>query len=390
MGDPTEGGRFVFVVPEEERYGPGRGGAIATCIREMSREMLATGSTVRVISPRSGEAPYREGMVTTLARSGDPRSTFERVIRSALGRVLPRHWGPRARYVAGVRNAVHSGERVVVSNDPELAALLAGDGTEVVLWVHNYLSGAARDALGRLPRSVAIAAVSDSVREWTEQSVGPDASRPVTVYNGVNRATFPPAVRTSDAVAPVRVIIPGRIDPNKGQLLAINAVAEAYRRGMRSVEVSVMGGVQTFGHAYEAVATYQDELLRAGREVGAVFLGRVDTDHVGSILRSHDIALVLPLVPEPFGLAALEAMASGCAVIAVPTGGSTEVLGDGAMLVGPDVGEVASALQRLVEDPELRQRLSKRAIDTSMRFSWAESAAALLDITGRGRRAATG
>jgi glycosyltransferase involved in cell wall biosynthesis len=368
---------FVFVVPEEERYGSARGGAIATCIREMTRELVSAGSAVRVITPRSSDAVHGEGDVVELPRSGDPKSMPERLLRGVLGRVRPRRWGSRARYVADTRAAIRAEECVVVSNDPPLASVLAEDGLTVVLWVHNYLSGVAGESLRELPPGVRIAAVSDSVREWTMDVGGIEAARIVTIHNGVNHRMFHPAPRTANAAAPVRVIVPGRIDPNKGQLLAIRAVAETQRRGVGGIELSIMGAVQTFGHQADAVSAYERELQATGREVGAIFLGRVDTDRVGGVLRSSDIALVLPLVPEPFGLAALEAMASGCAIIAVAAGGSAEVLGDAAVLVEPDVDQVAGALQRLVEDRALREDMSRRAVAASQRFVWAESAARL-------------
>ena len=301
----------------------------------------------------------------------------ERLLRGVLGRVRPRRWGSRGRYVADTRARIRAGECVVVSNDPPLAAVLAEDGLTVVLWVHNYLSGVAGDSLRELPPGVRIVAVSDSVREWTMDAGGIEAARIVTIHNGVNPTMFHPALRIANAADPVRVVVPGRIDPNKGQLLAIRAFAETQRRGVRGMELSIMGAAQTFGHEASAVTAYQEELAAAGREVGAIFLGRVEADRVGGVLRASDIALALPLVPEPFGLAALEAMASGCAMIAVAAGGSAEVLDDAALLVEPDVDQVADALQRLVEDRELRELMSRRAVAASERFGWAESAAGL-------------
>jgi glycosyltransferase involved in cell wall biosynthesis len=381
MNGSTEPGRFAFIVPDDERYGPARGGAIATCIREMTRELVSSGCAVRVLSPRSSDSAYREGAVVALPRSGDAGSLCERVFRGVLGRLRPRRWGSRARYVADTRAAARAGECVVVSNDPPLAALLAEDGLMVVLWVHNYLGGNAGDSLRELPAGVRIIAVSDSVREWTMDAGAIETGRIVTIHNGVNHTTFHPAPRASDATRPVQVVVPGRIDPNKGQLLAIRAVAEVQRRGVRGLRLSIMGAVQTFGHEAGAVAAYEDEVKIAARDVGATLLGRVAADRVSMVLRSSDIALVLPLVPEPFGLAALEAMACGCAIIAVATGGLTEVLRDAAVVVDPEVQQIADALQRLITDRGLRERMAGRALASSERFSWTDSAAKLRMLT---------
>ena len=68
----------------------------------------------------------------------------------------------------------------------------------------------------------------------------------------------------------------------------------------------------------------------------------------------------LPGFGEGFGLAALEAMASGLPIIATDTGPLPEVVADGVagLLVAPGVSEeMAGAIKRLASDRSLRDKL---------------------------------
>jgi glycosyltransferase involved in cell wall biosynthesis len=81
-------------------------------------------------------------------------------------------------------------------------------------------------------------------------------------------------------------------------------------------------------------------------------------DDVGAILDGLDL-VVVPSHHEGFSLATVEAMLHGLPVVATAAGGPRELVDDGAtgLLVPPrDVGALAAAVVRLVEDPALRAR----------------------------------
>lgn len=88
-------------------------------------------------------------------------------------------------------------------------------------------------------------------------------------------------------------------------------------------------------------------------------LGRVDGADKRAAFESADI-FVLPSYTEGFSMAVLEAMAYGLPVVSTRVGALQEVLEDGihGFLVEPgDSKALARALQRLVDDAELRQRI---------------------------------
>jgi glycosyltransferase involved in cell wall biosynthesis len=92
------------------------------------------------------------------------------------------------------------------------------------------------------------------------------------------------------------------------------------------------------------------------------FVGPVD-DPARS-LRSLDIAVHASTRPEPFGRAIVEGMATGLAVVAILDGGAAELFVDGETALGcppNDPASLAMAIDRLIEDHSLRQRLGENA-----------------------------
>jgi glycogen synthase len=78
----------------------------------------------------------------------------------------------------------------------------------------------------------------------------------------------------------------------------------------------------------------------------------------------------LPARYEPFGLSALEAALSGCALVLGDIPSLREIWGDAAIFVSPDDATgFARALNNLIADPESRETLSGRARARALQFS---------------------
>lgn len=91
--------------------------------------------------------------------------------------------------------------------------------------------------------------------------------------------------------------------------------------------------------------------------------------------------LAFPSHYEGFGLPALEAMHSGCPVIASVRGSLPEVTGDAAILLPPD-DEAAwtEAIVRVLSDSEAAGRMRSAGYAQAGRFSWPKTAAATLAL----------
>src|SRR2546428_5502008 len=85
--------------------------------------------------------------------------------------------------------------------------------------------------------------------------------------------------------------------------------------------------------------------------------------------------LIFPSLYEGFGLPVLEAMTAGCPVITSTTSALPEVAGDAALLVDPlNAQEIATAVQRVLQDEDLRRRMVHDGQRRAASFSWEETA----------------
>jgi glycogen(starch) synthase len=86
---------------------------------------------------------------------------------------------------------------------------------------------------------------------------------------------------------------------------------------------------------------------------------------------------VVPSIYEPFGLVALEAMASGCPCLVADTGGLREVVPNedvGLRFRSRDPESLSEMAELLLTDNELRDRLVAEASEHVLTFDWADVA----------------
>jgi glycosyltransferase involved in cell wall biosynthesis len=131
------------------------------------------------------------------------------------------------------------------------------------------------------------------------------------------------------------------------------------------------------GHENETVS----KLLRKHHiENRTIFAGTVPETELPGLYRGA-IALVFPSLYEGFGLPVVEAMSCGTPVITSNCSSLPEVAGEAGLLIDPlSVEEIASSIQRLVEDKELRVELSKKGLERAKLFSWDKTAKLIWDV----------
>ena len=121
-------------------------------------------------------------------------------------------------------------------------------------------------------------------------------------------------------------------------------------------------------------------LERAGR---ARYLGYVPQDTL-PLLYNGAAACLYTSIYEGFGLPAVEAMASGAALIATRAASLPEVCADGAVLVAVDDAEaIGAALQGLLEDEDTARALAAAGVAAAGRFGWPRTAAETVAVYRR-------
>ncbi|WP_431913265.1 glycosyltransferase [Nonomuraea jabiensis] len=350
-------------------------GGLRTALHELGAGYAAAGHEPVLVVPGAAARDERTpaGRVITLPGPVVPGLGGYRVItaRRALRRLLEelapdrievsdrttlRWLGPWAR-AAGVRS-------VMVSHE-SLSALLR-------------LYGPLGWPLGRLadPVNRATAARFDTVVCTTGWAAAEFARlgvpNLVRVPLGVDLATFSPerfdpGLRSRLAARGKALLVHcGRLSPEKRPDRSIRALAELRRRGVPAV-LAVAGD-----------GPLRARLTRLADGLPVRFLGHLaDRDAVAALLATADVALA-PGPVETFGLAALEALASGTPVVATRDSALPEVIGPAGAAVADDPADYARAIEDLLSDPALRERARARA----ERYGWPAAVRGFLDAHG--------
>jgi glycogen(starch) synthase len=192
-------------------------------------------------------------------------------------------------------------------------------------------------------------------------------------------------------------VIPNGIDPNDlrpvGDLQALRREFAApheklvllvgrlvYEKGFQLALDALPGVIAQLGNVRFLVAgsgTHEAALREQAQRLGLFehgsFLGWIGDDALHSLYRIADLCVV-PSIYEPFGLVALEAMASGCPCIVADTGGLREVVPSGERVGlrfnGGDAEHLGVMIERLLVDEALRDRLVVEASEHVLRFDW--------------------
>ncbi len=161
----------------------------------------------------------------------------------------------------------------------------------------------------------------------------------------------------------VHVVSATRFAPRKRVLPLVEAVAAAVRRAPGGLVATIGGdGPQL------------DDARRLVREKGLAdvvrLVGRLTPAELQRLYTRADV-FVAPAVQDAFGIAALEAQAAGLAVVSRSQSGVAERLVDGRdALLADDDAAMADALVRLVEEPELLDRIIEHNRSAELPLSW--------------------
>jgi D-inositol-3-phosphate glycosyltransferase len=210
-----------------------------------------------------------------------------------------------------------------------------------------------------------------------------EARRVRIVPLGVDLQRFSPRPRARASTD--EVLFAGRVDPIKGLTTLLEAFAVLRERAPETygrARLSIVGG---------ADSSAPGELTRARRlsatldlEARVTFWGpQAHADLAQWYAKASGV--VVPSFHESFGLVALEAMASGAAVIASDVGGLSALIRhnhDGIKVQPGRPVELASRLEEILNDRPRRLALGAQARQRALQFSWPRIAERIVEVYG--------
>jgi glycogen synthase len=379
-------------------YPPVIEGGLGRHVRKLSEQLAADGVELHVLTRGGGRLPredVRRGVIVHRVR--EPQ--FPRDIEAFVEWVDGMNRDMRARGVELCErfdfDLVHSHDWLVAQAAEDVAR---GAGLPWLVTIHatefgrhqgwvqkhpqSYIHSVERTMARRADRLITC---SEYMRDHAASVFGVSPRRITAIPNGIDPGDLEPvdtdldALRARFATPDQRlVLLVGRLVYEKGFHLALDALAPVIER-LGDVRFLVAG-----------TGTAETELKRQARRLGlarhGTFLGWVGDDMLHSLYRIADLCIV-PSIYEPFGLVALEAMASGCLCIVADEGGLREVVPDGGTVGHRFPSRDSAALEVIVEqvlsDDDARARMVAEAREHVLRFDWAEVARRTREIYDR-------
>ncbi|TKJ34733.1 hypothetical protein CEE39_02090 [bacterium (candidate division B38) B3_B38] len=166
----------------------------------------------------------------------------------------------------------------------------------------------------------------------------------------------------------------GTIEPRKNLVNLLRAFQGVVKRGFGGLKLVIVGerGWRT--------EEFDKELQSPELKGRVVLTGYLGPEELAGLYQAARM-LTFPSLGEGFGLPLVEAMASGIPIIASDTSCIPEVVGDAAILVDPyNHKEIEQAICSLLTDTELAEKLTRRGLERSCRFSWKETAKQTLQL----------
>jgi N-acetylglucosaminyldiphosphoundecaprenol N-acetyl-beta-D-mannosaminyltransferase len=213
--------------------------------------------------------------------------------------------------------------------------------------------------------STSVVAISRCTRDQFDPTL---RSKVQVIYDGLEEtlAKVNPvardAFRSKFPADKLLIGVVGRIKwHRKGQEVLVRAAARLQER-YPHVHYVLVGSPAPGNELHEI--RLRELIVESNLESHFTFVG--DTQDPMSVFAALDVAVVPSVQPEPFGCVVIEAMSAGTPVVGSRCGGIAEQIVDevsGLLFAPGDSEGLANALERLINDPALRQRMAKEGFD---------------------------
>jgi glycosyltransferase involved in cell wall biosynthesis len=351
--------RIAQVAPPMERVPPLAYGGTERIVHGLVVELDRRGHEVTTFASGDSDVPGR--LVATVPEAlrpagyvGDPLAWFHLTMRAVL-------------------DEAEEGRFDIIHSHLEWASLLLATVSPipVVTTFHGRMDLPWAPALLKDPPR-GLVAISTN-----QASAHPDVPFEAVVHNGLRLDDAPFRRRRSEALCFV-----GRIAAEKGPVEAIEIAQRAGRPLRIAAKIAPGGAERAF---YDS--TFKPALDAAGSDVE--FLGELSQDDRDALFADSYASLMPGSWPEPFGLVAIEALATGTPVIARRIGALPEIIREGVDgFFGDDATAMAFQVDRVeaLDRAAIRRSVIERFSVERMTEGYLEVYRSLLSDTGGGQR----
>jgi len=225
--------------------------------------------------------------------------------------------------------------------------------------------------------------VSDIARRRWESICGRNVIQRV-ISNGVDLSLFKPKLKR-DSSKKIKLLFVGRLVRRKGLHYLLRAIRRLVKK-RQDFGLTVLGD----GRQAKKLKAY---VKKNSLEKFVVFKGEILGEARVKYFAEADI-FCAPYVDEAFGMTILEAMACGCAVVGFKIAAFSESLREypGLEYLVPqqNVNKLTRALEKIIEDYELRIKLRAWGIEEAKKYSWekvvGQTERIYVDLIGKRKR----
>jgi glycosyltransferase involved in cell wall biosynthesis len=258
----------------------------------------------------------------------------------------------------------------------------------------------------RIKKADLILGCSNYITEQIRKEFPSLAERCHTLYNGVDLSVYsynPKNKHNKNELK--RLLTVGRVTPEKGLHVLLEALREVVEKNPQ-VHLDIIGPLDAFTlgniiwlsedenvkkleifhkngslKAYYIYLTQKIISLNISNKVA--FRGQIPHRETVKFYQAADIFIQPSIIPEPFGMPIIEAMACRVPVIASRVGGIPEIIENersGILVEARDSHSLAYAILELLSDEDLRIKMGELGRTRSESFSWDKISANLLQL----------
>jgi len=265
---------------------------------------------------------------------------------------------------------------------------------KVIISVHDVSTFAVPDTVGIARRIYKKTVIRRSVKlcdaiitgsEATKKEMAkylPDSVRKIRVipygleesFNPVKDKIVLSSIKEKYNLTTPFVLHVGTIEARKNIIRIVRVFAKG-RRNHQWKHSLVLVGMP--GYGFDKI---EKSIVEEGVKDSVIITGHVDNNDLPGIYSLAD-ALIYPSLYEGFGFPPLEAMKCGCPVVSSYSTSLPEVIGDAGVFVDPySEDKIFGALQRVITDKKLHEKLVYLGKERIRRFTWKKTVEGILQL----------